>query len=344
MAPPVHKDPADPNMTDSVSIGICSYEPDPRAISRLIEAVLQLDGIERIDEVIVVDNSSPTPVSSHQCVQKLLRFHPNARCVTEDQKGSAYARCRAISETTSDVLVFFDDDNEPAPGYLSALYHAFKQFPNVGAWGPAKINVEFLDHTADCIRRRADLFLERDDPFGYVCSPGEWNKYCPPGAGCAFRRQILNRYLTGVQSGRLRMTGRTERNCSSAEDVQMIWEAFRMGLAVGILPELEINHLIPSRKANPDFIRKLVFGTSCSFLPAKSESFPEAYTSQELSLRNAAWKYLLSLIKTGCRPGARLEHMVYRANLVGQTYGLALSQNHRLTGTIHRFACTVGYV
>ena len=47
-----------------------------------------------------------------------------------------------------------------------------------------------------------------------------------------------------------------------------------MGFAAGISPELTLNHLIPAKRSNLKYVKRLSYGTSSSYLPALVSSFP----------------------------------------------------------------------
>jgi hypothetical protein len=68
---------------------------------------------------------------------------------------------------------------------------------------------------------------------------------------------------------------RTGKALSSGGDIQIIWEAVKMGYAAGVAPSLIVNHLISTKKSNLKYIKRLHFGTSSSYLPCLTNSFPD---------------------------------------------------------------------
>jgi len=108
-----------------------------------------------------------------------------------------------------------------------------------------------------------------------LCVPATWTSFYPYGTGLTIRRQVMERYYSEVKSGSFSSTGRQGKSLSSGEDNQIVWEAIKMGCAAGISPSLVITHLIPARKSNLDYVKRLNFGTASSFLPCLADSFPE---------------------------------------------------------------------
>lgn len=256
------------------SLAICTYNPDSRLLERLIGVIQNFLTEPLLDQVVIVDNNSSPPVSSYIFVRELLASSAKVRCVVEIKQGLTFARCRAAAEISSPFVVFFDDDNEPAANYLSILAHYFKNYSNVGCWGPGEIAVEYVDPVTPWFEQNREYFQQRKSDFAYGCVPAAWEPYYPNGTGLAMRREVLQRYVLAVQQGELQATDRKGKSLASGGDAQMLWEGVKMGYAAGLIPELRCNHLIPSSKANFSYLRKLRFGIASSFIPTLIESFP----------------------------------------------------------------------
>jgi len=92
-----------------------------------LEALANLNYPKDQFEVILVDDGgtadleSLTPaISSRLCVQLVRQAHA----------GPAMARNRGSDHASGQVLVFTDDDCEPAPDWLSAIEASWQRFPN----------------------------------------------------------------------------------------------------------------------------------------------------------------------------------------------------------------------
>jgi hypothetical protein len=97
------------------------------------------------------------------------------------------------------------------------------------------------------------------------------------------RREVLAQYRHEFLAGRLSASDRVGAALSSGGDTQIVWEAVKMGFAAGISPELKLNHMIPAKRSNLNYVKRLCYGTSSSYLPALVSSFP----SERPELRGA---------------------------------------------------------
>jgi glycosyltransferase involved in cell wall biosynthesis len=334
-------------MTSTISIAICTYNPDRRLLSRLLTAIHRLERVGLVDRIVIIDNNSDPPLLNTPEVETFLSQQPQAVCLRESKPGLTAARCRAIQETSSDVVVFFDDDNEPAPDYLVILLEAFDTHSGVGVWGPGMIKVEFIDKTPADIRRRPEAFQERTKGFGYVFSPGVWNDLYPYGTGFAVRRAVLQSYVTAVEVGRLKSTDRIGKSLASAGDLQILWESFEVGLCVGLLSSLRCGHIINGEKANHRYLERLQFGIASTSLLARVEYYPES--KETLPNYNFAFVtlikiFVLQLSKQVLRPATRIDNRMGFAAYLGGTYGEAVAASHPSQKLILKAAKWLGYV
>lgn len=330
----------------SFSIAICTFNPDPRLLRRLLASVADLEEFDKIAEILIIDNKSRPSIRSHDFVGSFLAQVPVARLIEEPTIGLTAARCRAIKETSSDVVVLFDDDNEPDKNYIYILHKYFSKYPNVGIWGPGQIQVEYVDPVSSWFMRNQHRFHERRRGFGYVCIPGAWTTYSPNGTGFAVRRSVLSAYVSAIELEKIRSPDRVGGALSSAGDVQLVWEAVKLGLAAGMVPELSCKHLINATKANPRYLRRLSFGTSSSYAPALIESFPDQ--ASQLQVR-AGSIYMLArlarlLLKLLLRPPVRLEYQLQFASELGAIYGRAKAIRSPSAGMALKLAYCLGLV
>ncbi|WP_087068397.1 glycosyltransferase [Cyanobium sp. NIES-981] len=326
------------------SIAICSHNPDLRLLHRLLYAINSLQGLHEAQSIVLVDNNSSPPLNKDGAVVSFLASTPSARYVVEEKQGLTYARLRAIRETDSDILIFLDDDNEPCANYLEHIRNAFYTYPNSGAWGPGRVSVEFVDRTPEEVKRYSNVFQKRDTPFGYACTPGEWNSFCPFGTGLAVRRIVLDSYANAYEQGRLTRSDRRGKSLSSAGDIQIVWQAFNLGYSAGVLPDLTCNHMINSSKANSNYIFRLSFWTASSYLPALSESFPQLIPMRTKKrgllfiLSFAFSKYCLTMILNLLAPKGRLGRTMAYARWLGNEHGRLTAWQDQASLTVLRIA------
>jgi glycosyltransferase involved in cell wall biosynthesis len=332
-------------LLDHFSIAVCTHNPDIRTLSRLLTAISNLDGLGTVASVMLVDNNSKPRLDGDKEVVEFLSALPNSRYLYESVPGLTAARCRAINESSANVVIFFDDDNEPASNYLKVLQDYFCRYPNVGVWGPGTVNVEFLDETPEEIRRRPDLFQQAKRAFGYACIGGYFGEVTPLGTGFAVRREVLQQYERLVGDGTLCLTDRLGRSLSSGGDVQIIWEAAKMGLASGVIPELVCGHLINAAKANIDYLGRLEYGCSVSYLPAISQSFPDL--AKRMIQPPGYWPVFKVVMKQQfkkkLKPHLSLEATLIQAKLLGQAVSQARVCNKPTADRFLKLARRLGF-
>jgi len=261
--------------TLNLSVVICTYNPDREVFTRVMDSISALQRPkEGFVEFILVDNNSTFSLTEMDAVDRFLRV-PNARLVKETKQGHAFARQKGIKEAKYEVVVFFDDDNEPPSDYLLQMASLFQAFPNVGVWGPGRVEVMFFGQVPAWIPFNKGEFQAKNLGIRQFACVKDWLSMYPPGTGFAVRTSVLKNYLQQCETGMYTDAGRTGGATSSAEDVQIVFEAVKMGFAAGTDPSLSINHLIIARKATYQYLKKLRFGMSSAFAKAYCECFPE---------------------------------------------------------------------
>jgi len=280
------------NATSDIALLICTYNPEKRIFLRVLKALeaLEIPEDTKLD-CIIVDNNSAASVGEMACVKKFLSKCDWAKVITEYQQGLTFARIAGIKSTTAPIIIFIDDDNEPAADYIKVAKHYLNTHSCVAVWGPGKVTVEFLDPVSDWFAKnfRAN-FQERNCKYAeYGRVMAGWTHFYPFGTGQVVKREVLEKYYQAVEAGKLASTDRKGSNLSSAGDIQVVWEAVKMGFAAGTSPELKITHLIPGKRSNLHYVMRLNFGTASSYMPALVESFP--------SEKEKALEYIPSNIK-----------------------------------------------
>ncbi len=260
-----------------IAVVICTYNPNQEIFSRVLNAIAALVIPENWNlECVIVDNNSTLPIIEIPCVKNFLKKCSWAKVINETQQGVAFARITGVNSTQAPIIIFIDDDNEVDKEYLIKARYHYNKYSCVSIWGPGKITVEFVEPVPEWfVKNFSKYFLEKDSQhIQYGCIPATWTDFYPYGAGLIIKRETFTKYNQNFKTGKLSSISRTGSSLSSCEDTQIVWEAVKMGSAVGVSPELKINHLIPSRRANLNYIRRLSFGTSSSFVPAIIQSFP----------------------------------------------------------------------
>lgn len=246
-------------MNVQVTVVICTHNPRPDYLRRVLEALraqtLPLDQWE----LVVVDNASEEGIAS----QTDIAWQPSARLVREEQLGLAYARQRGMSEAAGDVLVFVDDDNILAPGYLSEALRISREWPQLGVWG-GSIIPEFEIEPAAQLRsylRMLALREIREPRWSNVLSCADAE---PWGAGLCIRASIGEAYRRYYERSSVRLTDRIGKSLASGGDTEICYVACSMGLGMGLFPELQVTHLIPSERLTERYLIRLAEGMQTS--------------------------------------------------------------------------------
>ena len=273
------------------SIIICTYNPDQRNLARLLKAVKSFDGITG-SEIIIVDNASKFPVSQLKEVTEFLKEFPASRLIVEPMAGLTNARIAGFKACNNQWIIFFDDDNEPAPDYLEQLLLLIQQYPTVACWGPGNITVEYTaKKVPEWMEQYKESFQQKSIQQVEISNQQWWQTFYPPGTGLTIKREIVMEYVNRVKAGQYSLTDRMGKGLSSGGDVQMVLTAVQLNHYVGSAPGLKMNHLIDEKKTNLRYLMKHAFGTASSNLPAHEQVF---FITNSLNLQQPS---LLSIIK-----------------------------------------------
>ncbi len=231
-----------------VSVIVCTYNPRPDYLERCVEAILP-QVREHVDrEFFIVDNASQTPVAD----LPIVRRH-GIRLVSEPRSGLTAARECAARTAAYDLLVFVDDDNVLAPGYLDVALQLF-QNDRIGALSGA-VEPEYEVIPPAWFGRFEESIAVRRLPTDrlYVTSIPEYSRYFPIGAGCCVRRDLLRLYFARLQEAD-RIEGRRGEMLSAGEDNDIALFAIAEGYLVGCCGRLRVTHLISRRRTRPEYL------------------------------------------------------------------------------------------
>jgi hypothetical protein len=300
-----------------IAILICSYAPLEEVFSRTLMAVRNLAiPPETLIECVIVDNNNVPALAARPYISEFLSAVPWARIVTESAQGLTHARLAGVAATGAPVLIFFDDDNEPAADYLLAAKQCLAQHRDVYVWGPGKTVASFDSTVSPAFRNHfGALFQEREfNSVEYGCVPARSEKYYPYGTGMVVRREVMTQYAMRVRGGELGRSGRSGQNLSSGDDTQIVWEAVRMGKAAGVAPDLKMTHVISRERTTLRYIARLLYGTGASYLPALIESFPgERARLAEMEIGN--YQIVKSILRIFLKSVIRMRRDMLRVEL-----------------------------
>jgi hypothetical protein len=235
---------------------ICTHNPRAEYLERTLSALraqtLPLDQWE----LLVIDNASHTPVAPRFSIS----WHANARHVNERTLGLTSARLRGIAESSTELIVFVDDDNVLDADYLEKCLEVAAQHPCIGSWG-GQCRPDFVDGApAEWTRRYWPLLavgiLDGDH---WTSRPEMDGLSVPFGAGLVVRREVANAYaeLTRTCPHRL-MLDRRGTDLASCGDSDLALTACDLGYGVGRFQRLALTHIMPGSRLTEPYLLNLV--------------------------------------------------------------------------------------
>jgi glycosyltransferase involved in cell wall biosynthesis len=239
---------------------ICTHNPRADYFARCLAALRGQTLATAEWELVVVDNLSDEPLAGRLD----LGWRPRARLVREEKLGLTPARLRGIREAAGDVLVFVDDDNVLAADYLEAALRIARERPFLGAWSGQCLACFDETPAAWTERYWGTLCIRRFEAEAWSNLP-RLPATMPAGAGLCVRRTVAQRYLDLHDAGQRRFQlDRTGGSLISGGDNDLAACACDLGLGMGLMPDLKLQHLIPPQRLTADYIGRLVEGIEFS--------------------------------------------------------------------------------
>ena len=243
-----------------VSVVVCSHNPRPAYLSRTLtglrEQTLPIDQWE----LVLIDNASREPLSKSYD----LSWHPNSRHIQEARLGAVHARYRSLHESTSDLILFVDDDNVLDREYLQVGLEIERAWPILGTWGGQNIG-EFEVQPAAHLQPYVQSLAVRPCDRDYWTNVGNWCEAFPFGAGMFIRRQVMVEYHKAVAACPFRLTlGPRGLELFRGEDYDMNLTACDIGLGCGVFKALKLIHIMPAQRVSDDYLLRLEYGNKFS--------------------------------------------------------------------------------
>lgn len=243
----------------ALSVVICTHNPRldfARCLKALETQTLSIDKWE----LLLVDNASdpgkgPLPD---------LSWHPRARLVCEPRLGLTPARLRGIRAAMGGLLVFVDDDNVLDADFLETALRISKEKPFLGSWS-GQCRPVFEGQPPEWTRRYWGNLVIRQFEKDVWSNLPRLPDSMPCGAGLCVRRDVALRYLHLHESGKRSFQfDRMGGNLFSAGDNDLAACACDIGLGLGLIAALKLQHLIPPERLTVDYIARLAEGIAFS--------------------------------------------------------------------------------
>lgn len=147
-----------------ISVCVCTYKR-PHFLPRLLKLLMEQETEELFTySVVMVDNdaqrSAEPVVTEFAATAPLPVLYRN-----EPRQNIALARNKAVESSEGDFVVFIDDDEFPAPGWLLNLYKTCMQHGVDGVLGPVK---RHFDVAPPKWVLRSNFYERPSHPTGFV--------------------------------------------------------------------------------------------------------------------------------------------------------------------------------
>jgi glycosyltransferase involved in cell wall biosynthesis len=247
-------------MNSSVSVIICTHNPRPDFLRRVLDALKAQMLPKEQWELLLVDNASKEPLANVWD----LSWHSNGRHIREEELGLTAARLRGIRESGAELLVFVDDDNVLAANYLSEAFLLAREQAWLGVFS-GRVLPEFETPPEAWLKNYLPHLANRDfDRDAYTDKYFDWSAM-PLGAGLCLRRAVALRYVEICRESRLRkQLDRTGASLNSGGDIDLAMVGLDLGYKIGLSVRLVVTHLIPNKRCSREYIIKLMEAISFS--------------------------------------------------------------------------------
>jgi len=315
------------------SIIVCSYNPDPCIFDKVIKSLSRLSTPVNTDvEFVIVDNNSKNPLSESEALKYFLQNTRNSKCVVEKKPGLTEARKRGFLEAKYNWIVFFDDDNEPAEDFLQVLSMGLSTYPQLCCTGPGTINVEYQGKSYDPWFDKVKFRFQQRNHTEFKCSSEtkHFEDFYPVGTGMVIRKDILSIYIDKVVRGIYTLSDRKGRSLASGGDLQIVFTCAELGYAIGVLPGLKLNHLIPANRTTVSYLVKQIYGTSSTCLIAYDQVFPRVIKSSTDSNSFSLFSMVLRIMYSSWKKDGAKEMQLKVAQYLGDVNaGFLLTNKER---------------
>jgi glycosyltransferase involved in cell wall biosynthesis len=243
-----------------LSVVICTHNPRSDYFRRCVDALRGQTLPPDRWELVVVDNQSDEPVADRVD----LSWRSAVRIVREERLGLTPARLRGIRETTGELLLFVDDDNVLDADFLETALRVSKEKPFLGSWS-GQCRPGFEERPPEWTRSYWGNLVIREFDKDVWSNLPRLPESMPCGAGLCVRRDVALHYLRLHESGKRSFQfDRTGGALFSGGDNDLAACACDIGLGLGLIASLKLQHLIPPQRLTMDYMSRLAEGIAFS--------------------------------------------------------------------------------
>ncbi len=215
-----------------VTIVICTYNRSNLLRFSLQSLTEQCTPADRFN-VLIVDNNSTD--NTPGVIKEYVSNYPNFYSVVEEKQGLSHARNRAITESKTEWLTYFDDDAKAFPDFVENILETIQKYDYHIIAG--KINDWFLEerpnwyHDLHDSKKKDDVIQELGkDQFAIGCN-------------MTVCKEVFKN--VGEFDPELGMNGEHE---FYGEEILIQVKARKQGFVIGFNPKIQIYHLVRPEK------------------------------------------------------------------------------------------------
>ncbi|WP_017305702.1 hormogonium polysaccharide biosynthesis glycosyltransferase HpsE [Spirulina subsalsa] len=301
-----------------LTVAIPTYNGAKR-LPEVLDALGKQSHTEPINwDIIIIDNNSTD--TTHQVIehyQKNWLYPYPLKYYFEPNQGLAFARERAIQEAQGTYIAFLDDDNIPAPDWVSSIYEFSQNYPQAGAFS-GQIHGEYeIEPPANFQQIAAFLAIREHglEPFRF--DPD--NLRLPPGAGLVVQKQAWQEAVPKTPQ----VVGNQGTILARGDDYAPLLYLHQQGWEIWYNPQMHINHKIPAFRLERDYLLSLARAcglATCQLrmINAKNSQKPAIVLKTIIgNLRRIVKHYLQykKQVQSDLIPAFEMEF--YRASLIG---------------------------
>jgi glycosyltransferase involved in cell wall biosynthesis len=245
----------------TLSVVLCVYNGKAR-IGAVLDALAAQDCRQPF-QLIVVDNNSTDGtadyVASHPSVERLRLRDVDVQIVSESRQGLMFARLAGVAAASGEFVCFLDDDNVPAPGYVSAGIGVLLERPDIGLL-VSRLRPRFEVPPPEAVRRRKHLFAINEELGAQIVDFGADASLAPTlGAGLWVRRSAFLAAVPWRTPERM-IPDRLGTSTISGNDIEIGYLIGRAGHGRLYVPALEMDHCIPAGRLKTRYMTRLIMG------------------------------------------------------------------------------------
>ncbi len=242
-----------------ITVIIPTHNPDPNVLQQTLSALAAQTMASDCWELIIVDNASNAVVAPD--LSSFEKQNIASRVIKEPSIGLTMARLAGFAQSRGNLIILLDDDNVPTKDYLThALEFALKH-PHVGTFGGA-VHPVFSNPPPEWFAK-AGISLGCRDLGSEVLlsevkgSPTAYPLFSPIGAGMVLRSEVAHIYQNHVKNQKVKITDRQGASLSSGGDCEIVLTSLFAGWETAYTPALQMNHLIPAGRTEPEYLCRL---------------------------------------------------------------------------------------